>query len=311
MEILITERQLKIINEDTLKREDLCSTFGSNSTFCKKIESAIKDGRTGGKEGNMVNISKNFFNTVVGNNNYFNTVVLKPGMQDYDSRFLDLQKFKEVLEKYSACPDIVAEVNKDLEGLPTKGLVMVVDEDNQYSLLNRLDTHYSAKAYLLTHLIISELSEFWKESGGEKIELNDFPTEKIREILKFVMVDDYIDDVSKYLSDLLKNNEEFRKYFIGSLEYSRSQGNKVESDVFDLLRKKYGAENVLEFSGDYGFVDYFGVDGVVVIDKVAHPIQISSSRKGNPKIFKFSSESCKPLGYYKDGGHVVRYEPLK
>ena len=65
------------------------------------------------------------------------------------------------------------------------------------------------------------------------------------------------------------------------------------------------------FSGDYGFVDYFGVDGVVVINDIAHPIQISSSTKSNPKIFRYASEHCKPLGYSNERGKMFRYEPLK
>ena len=312
MEILITERQLKIINEQTSKTKNvnLCSKFGSNSSFCSKIESAVRDFKTGGKD-NIYNKSANFFNKVVSNNQYFNTVVLSPGEQDYDERISELVKFKKLLEDHNACPDMVSEVSKDLEKLPTKGLVMVVDDEQKYSLLNRLDTHYSAKGYLLTHLILSELSDFWDETEGEKTNLNDIPESKIRELLNFVMVDEHVDSVSEYLSDLLKNNEEFRKDFIGSIEYSRNTGNKVEDDVFNALRSKYGEENVVVFSGDYGFVDYFGVDGVVVINDIAHPIQISSSAKSNPKIFRYASEHCKPLGYSNERGKMFRYEPLK
>ena len=50
--------------------------------------------------------------------------------------------------------DLLSKLEKDIEILPTKGLQMVVDEDNKYSLLNRLDTHYTAKAYLLTKIIL-------------------------------------------------------------------------------------------------------------------------------------------------------------
>ena len=188
MEILITERQLKIINEQTSKTKNvnLCSKFGSNSSFCSKIESAVRDFKTGGKD-NIYNKSANFFNKVVSNNQYFNTVVLSPGEQDYDERISELVKFKKLLEDHNACPDMVSEVSKDLEKLPTKGLVMVVDDEQKYSLLNRLDTHYSAKGYLLTHLILSELSDFWDETEGEKTNLNDIPESKIRELLNFVM----------------------------------------------------------------------------------------------------------------------------
>jgi chemotaxis methyl-accepting protein methylase len=310
MEILITKEQLKVINEQALKKINLCSKFGSNTSFCNKIESAVKDFKTGGKD-NIYNKSANFFNKVVSNNQYFDTVVLSPGGQDYEERVAELVKFKKILEDHNSCPNMVEEVTKDLENLKTKGLVMVVDDEQKYSLLNRLDTHYSAKGYLLTHLILSELSDFWEETNGKTTNLNEIPDTKIRELLNFVMTDEHVDSVSEYLSDLLKNNEEFRKDFIGSIEYSRETGNKVENEVFDALRQKYGEENVVVFSGDYGFVDYFGVDGVVVINDVAHPIQISSTAKSNPKIFRYASEYCKPLGYSNERGKIFRYEPVK
>jgi hypothetical protein len=310
MKILITESQFNTISESTNKRQNLCATFNSYSPFCTKVEMMIKDGRTGGKENNLVNLSSKFFNKVVKNPNYFNTVTLSPGNEEYESRMEDLLKFRDVLKQYNSCPEIYSKLLKDINLLPEKGLKMVVDENNQYSLLNRLDTHYSAKAYLLTKIILDELESFWAEEGGEKTNLNDLPDDKIRELITYVIDDLNVDGVSEHLRDLLDNNELFRDYFLGSLEYSRDKGNEVEHDVFNILRKKYGNDNVFEFSGDFGFVDYFGVDGVLVVGGEAHPIQISSSIKSNPKIFKYSSNFCKPLGFYKQGNTVTQYQPF-
>jgi hypothetical protein len=310
MKIVITESQFNVINESVIKRENLCNTFGYESPFCHKVEKIIKDGRTGGREGNLVNLSSKFFNKVVTNPEYFNTVTLTPGNEEYDNRIADLLKFNEVLKKYKSCPEIISKIEKDIEVLPTKGLQMVVDENNKYSLLNRLDTHYTAKAYLLTKIILDELESFWSESEGEKVDLNKISDEKIREIITYVIDDENIDGVSDYLSDLLKNNKQFHDYFFNSLEYSRTKGNQIEHDVFNALRKKYGADKVIEFSGDFGFVDYFGVDGVLIINEIAHPIQISSTMKGSPKIFKYSSYFCKPLGFYKEGNVVTQYQPF-
>lgn len=310
MKIILTESQFDVINESVVKKQNLCATFGHETPFCHKVETILKDGRKGGKDNNMVNLSSQFFNKVVRNPEYFTTITLTTGNEEYEKRMSDLIKFRDVLKKYNSCPEILSKLENDIEILPEKGLKMVVDENNQYSLLNRLDTHYSAKSYLLTKIILDELEDFWKETDGEKVDLNKLPDDKVREIISYVIDDSNIDGVSEYLHDLLKNNKFFREYFFGTLEYSRNKGNMIEDDVFNVLRRKYGPDKVFEFSGDFGFVDYFGVDGVLVIGGVAHPIQISTSMKGNPKIFRYSSEFCKPLGFYKEGNTVTQYQPF-
>jgi hypothetical protein len=162
---------------------------------------------------------------------------------------------------------------------------------------------------LLTKIILDEIEGYENQEKIDKIDLNDISDEKIREIIKYVIDNNNVDEVSEYLFDLLNENKEFRDYFMGSLKYSRDMGNKVEQDIFNSLRQKYGKENVIEFSGDFGFVDYFGIDGILIEGEVAHPIQISTSIKSHPKIFKYASERCKPLGFYKNNNIVTKYSP--
>jgi hypothetical protein len=302
MRILITENQFNLLNESKDKFLNLCDTLGSTSSFCKKLESTLKDSRKGGREKNMLNVSKNFFNKVVSNGDYFKTIVLRPGIPEYDTRIEQLIRFKDLLESNGSCPNIVSDVNQNINNLPDKELTMVVDSENQYSLLNRLDTHYSTKAYLLTNLILRNLDD-----KGNLDNIND---EKLREVLYYVMSDEFVSEIAEFLSKTLETNKEFHDYFFGSLSSSRERGNQVENDVFEFLRGKYGAENVIEFSGDFGFVDYFGVDGVVIINGQAHPVQISTSAKSSPKIFQYTSESCKPLGFFKDKDKIIRYEQI-
>jgi hypothetical protein len=304
MNILITESQLNTINESTLKRQDLCATFGGYSNFCKQIENNIK-----GRKENLINLSSNFFNDVVKNPKFFKTITLEPGNPEFDSRMDRLILLQVILANFRSCPEIQTKLKKDIEVLPKKGLKMVVDENNKYSLLNRLDTHYSAKAYLLTKIILDEIGGYENKEKIDKIDLNNISDEKTIEIIKYIIDNNNIDNVSKYLFELLNENQEFRDYFMGSLKYSKDVGNKVEQDVFNALRQKYGKGNVIEFSDDFGFVDYFGIDGILIKGEVAHPIQISSSIKSNPKIFKYASERCKPLGFFKSNNIVTNYSP--
>jgi hypothetical protein len=306
MKITITESQFNTINESITKRQDLCLTFGRYSEFCKKIEKNIHL-----KKDNLISQSTEFFNKVVTNEKFFKTMVLKPGNPDFDNRLDNLIYLKNLLTTYKSCSNIINKIEDDIKTLPEKGLKMVVDEYDKYSLLNRLNTHYSAKAYLLTEIILNELGYENREKTGD-IDLNNMSDDNVREIIKFVIDNNHIDKISSYLSNLLKENKEFRDYFMGTLTYSRDKGNEVEKGVFKSLVDKYGKDNVIEFSEDFGFVDYFGIDGIVIDGDTAHPIQVSTSVKGNPKIFKFTSvdENCKPIGFYKIGNRIIQYHPI-
>ncbi len=64
MKIIVTESQFNTINENAVKRQNLCATFGYEAPFCSKIEKIIKDGRKGGKDNNMVNLSSLYHNYI-------------------------------------------------------------------------------------------------------------------------------------------------------------------------------------------------------------------------------------------------------
>jgi len=301
MKIVINEGQFEsIISESKSHISQLCSHFNDKSKFCESVESVLK-----GRKKSIFNKSQEFFNKVIKDSGYFDVVTLEPGNRLYDERLSELIKFKDILEQYKSCPEIVNAVKKDIEILPKKGLKMNIDENNDYSIINRLNSHYTAQAYLLTKMIIDSL----ENEGFDTTRLINPSNEDVIKMIDHVLLEDYVVEVSENLSELLKNNEHFRKDLIGTLERSRELGNSVEDEVFSKLRGTYGDENVFEFSGDFGFVDHFGVDGVVIINGVLHPIQISTSMK-TPKLFKYDSENCKTRGYFKSGNKIIMYEPI-
>jgi hypothetical protein len=301
MKIVINEGQFEsIISESKSHISQLCSHFNDKSKFCESVESVLK-----GRKKSIFNKSQEFFNKVIKDSGYFDVVTLEPGNRLYDERLSELIKFKDILEQYKSCPEIVNAVKKDIEILPKKGLKMNIDENNDYSIINRLNSHYTAQAYLLTKMIIDSL----ENEGFDTTRLINPSNEDVIKMIDHVLLEDYVVEVSENLSELLRNNEHFRKDLIGTLERSRELGNSVENEVFSKLRSTYGDENVFEFSGDFGFVDHFGVDGVVIINGVLHPIQISTSMK-TPKLFKYDSENCKTRGYFKSGNKIIMYEPI-
>ena len=301
MKIVINEGQFEsIISESKTHISQLCSHYKDKSKFCETLETVIKKNLK-----DLRNASAKFFESVIKNPNYFNVITLGPGNHLYEERLLELIKFKRVLEKYKSCPVIIESISNDIKTLPKKGLKMNIDDNNEYSIINRLNTHYTAQAYLLTQLIIDDL----QNKSEDLSKLNDLNRDEVAIILDKVLSKNYSDEVAKSLSELINTNEHFKKDLLGTLQRSRDLGNSFEDTVFQKLREKYGDDNVVVFSGDFGFVDYFGVDGVVIINGVLHPVQISTSMK-TPKLFKYDSENCKTRGYYKSGNKIIMYEPI-
>lgn len=292
MKILVNESQfLSILSESKSHTGELCSHFGVNSIFCQRISVFIKNNR-----GNSRKKSRDFFKDVLQNSGKFKTIELNPGNEEYKKRETELEKFRNLLVANNSCPNIVSEIDEELKTLPNKGLKMNVGENNEYDILNRLDTHYSGQAFLLTRMILDSLDEV----GLKEQNLSTLDDKKIVELISFVLQDENVEEVATNLKRLLDTNEHFRNDLLGTISYSKEKGAKIENTIFDVLREKYGADNVYSFSNDYGFVDNYGVDGVVVFNGMAHPVQISTSPKTpEPKIFEYTSQSCKPIGYFK------------
>jgi hypothetical protein len=294
MKFILKENQINRLEE--VRVPTIRKSFGDDVDIVKRLEKIFNIN-------DIIDKSKEFFRKVVTNTKYFKTIVLEPGNKEYEKRMVELVKLKNIFEKSGSCPEILKSIKDEIILLPKKGLRMAVDKTNGYSLLNRLDTHYTAKAFLFAQLILD------REIRGSEIGFNEFTNKELRDIVEYYIRDEYVDIISKYLHDLLKEEPGFRHYFFDTIEYSRRTGNEVEQRVLNMLRNKYGENNVIEFSGDFGFVDYFGIDAILMIGQEAHPIQISSKIKSNPKIFKYSSKYCKPMGFYILNNKIINYQP--
>jgi hypothetical protein len=49
---------------------------------------------------------------------------------------------------------------------------------------------------------------------------------------------------------------------------------------------------------------------VAVDDKGAHPVQVSSKMKSNPKIFDWEAPDCKVFALAKSGDKFLKHSPL-
>ena len=289
----VTDSWILDTEKESLKEQKLpsstnpCESLGEGKEFCKKLQTILKSGR-GGKGAKLFKQkSYKVFGELrekgFGDEN--KTEVLVPGNPLFDTRINELKEFFGVLTKYSACSKMRNEIKKDIINVKNKGLKMVVDSSREYSILNRIDTHYSAQAYLMSLLAV-ELGFLLPDTYD-----ND---QIIDEVDLFIL--SRPDRIRKKIEEII-GTDEFEK-LSGTLEYSSMAGDRTEMGVVNKLRKM-GYE-VYNYSTDFGFVDHFGVDMLVVKDGKVHPVQVSTSRKFNPEIAKFNDSDCECWMIYKD-----------
>lgn len=294
-----------LINEAE-KKFDPCEKLGEGKVFCKKLQKILSSG-TGGKgaEGLRKSAIKVF--SELRNGDYISMgskIVLEPGNKFYDERIQDMVQLRDILQKNNSCSAIVREVDSDMEKLKNKKMTMRVDDQNKYSLFNRINTHSSNQSYLLSLLAL----EVNKEKSYKFFKMDSFENNQIIE-----EVDDLLKDpttlskLDRLIGELM-NDSESQKTIMDAFNFSRSKGYEIEDQGWDAM-KKAGFE-VYPFSDDFGFIDYFGIDMVAVDGKGAHPVQVSSQMKMNPKIFNYEAPDCKVFALYKSGNKFIKYSPM-
>jgi len=175
------------------------------------------------------------------------------------------------------CKSGIEYINRFKKNLSGKAIfVHKIGEKYEYSLLNKLNTNYSALAFLLNKYRL-------------KNNLNDLTTEQIfkkyfndGKFLKFLI--NYFEK-SEYEMELMK--EIFR-----TISNTSKKGRETEIAAIKVLKDKFGSENVIDFAGDYSFVDMLGVDVLVFSKNLKEwvPVQIKTRETdciGNYRFFRW------------------------
>lgn len=287
------------------KRVDPCTKLGEGKEFCRKLNNILSFGKGGSGASLLKNKAIEVFRKL-REEDYVSMgqkVILEPGTPLFDERISKLKKLMYTLWEHSSCPQIVKAIKNDIEVVGSKGLVMIVDDENQYSLLNRLDTHSSTQAFILTKAALEE---------GEvsplffKIDTYD-NNQIIEDVTEFLSKSETMNKLDDLITRLMKDLDN-QTILMSALEFSRSRGQEVESEGAEALRQ--AGYEVIDFSGDFGFVDYFGIDLLAIDDEGAYPVQVSSQVKSNPKLFSYYGPDCKCFGLYKSPSGFTKYEPL-
>lgn len=290
-------------NRICIDKSNPCNCFEDNlnSKFCNRVKTLLEK-----KENKVLReTTKNIFNHVLTSEKYFPRNVMSLGgieqNEEYTKRMNELKKIIIILDKYNSCEMLKNTLYEKFYNYigDEKHNKMHVDNDysqrdvkQTYSTYNRINTNYKAQSYIFTHL----LGEDWLGDIHEDY-LNMSDDEFYEKFSDFINhIDSNIDAFGNFMKKFLYSGLDELKYLKKHLDYTRHRGNENEKIVFDSLKNKYGNNNVIEFSGDFGFVDFYGIDGILILDNKIHPIQISSADKPyflDKKEFK----DCEPIFY--------------
>jgi len=301
---------LSLLKESLLleveKKSDPCEILGEGKQFCKNLKKILDKG-TGGKGAEKLKKQAISVFQKLRNGDYISMgekIVLEPGNKFYDDRIQDMIVLKDVLTKNNSCSAIVSAIESDMKKLENKGMTMRVDDQQKYSLFNRLNTHSTNQAYIITRLA----QEINKKKSFKFYRMDTFDNNQIiEEVMDLLMEPSTMNQLDELIGRLM-NDETSQKAVMDAFNFSRSKGYEIEDEGWNALKK--AGFDVFPFSDDFGFIDYFGIDMVAVKDNVAYPVQVSSQMKMNPKIFNYEAPDCKVFALYKSGNKFVKYSPM-
>jgi hypothetical protein len=301
---------LNLLKESLLleveKKSDPCENLGEGKQFCKNLKNILDKG-TGGKGSQKLKKQAISVFQELRNGDYISMgdkIVLEPGNKFYEDRIQDMRTLKEVLQNNNSCSAIVSAVDQDMKKLESKGMTMRVDDQQKYSLFNRVNTHSTNQAFILSKLA----QEVNKKKSYKFYQMDTFDNNQIiEEVLDLLMDPSTMKDLDDLIGRLM-NDENSQKAVMDAFNFSRNKGYEIENEGWNTLTKS--GFDVFPFSDDFGFIDYFGIDMVAVKDGVAYPVQVSSQMKMNPKIFNYEAPDCKVFALYKSGNKFVKYSPM-
>jgi len=172
-----------------------------------------------------------------------------------------LEKFK------STCPSlynyVIQQMNKFVESF------VILNQKNEYDLLNKLNTNWSALALMLT----SELPEDYKNLDFEK-SLNYF-FEDTDEKSGTTPFEKFLDRL------LIGSNDELKEKIYSTIKEKTKAGQEIEDEFYNYISKY---TETIQYAGDYSFMDMIGIDMVVKNpDNEWVPVQVKKYSGGCDK----------------------------
>jgi hypothetical protein len=183
------------------------------------------------------------------------------------------------------------------------------DDKFTYSLLNKLNTNYSGLSYLLTNF--RERFKLKDRSFDDIFDLYFKPTYKnegneVNESKFFNLIVNYFSKDSIYHEESKKIIDDTLKTIRGTDEI----GKNTENQAYEYLKNKFGENNVKNFSGDYSWVDFLGVDMVIYNNNSKEwiPVQIKTNVDQCKPNYRFCKNVCIGKNQYKKDWEIREYK---
>lgn len=129
---------------------------------------------------------------------------------------------------------------------------VIWNEEQQYDLLNKLNTNYTAAAYMMT----SELPEHYKSNVSFENALEYF-FNKVDEKSGSTPFEMFMGRIEQ------ENKKEIRDRINQTIAQKTREGSIIEDKFYEYISEQLGSENVVMYSGDYSFMDMIGIDMLV------------------------------------------------
>ena len=186
----------------------------------------------------------------------------------------NLNNLNELANLLSSCGKTNKTINEFKKDVAKKFLFVNKEEDKfTYSLLNRLNTNYSALAYILTDF---RNRKNFKNSSFDDIFNSYFgtPKDSMSQSYFFNLIVNYLSSKESFAHE---KSKEIVDNILKTIKGTDDIGKKTEMEAYKYLVKTFGKNNVKDFSGDYSWVDFLGVDMLVYDEKGWVPVQIKTN----------------------------------
>jgi hypothetical protein len=276
MKATISESQLNFFMDKVLKEQTNefvrwgCNIFDEGSEQREWCENSIQKIKLKTKLiTNIIENTKKLFTTESFEDLIQNIKIFNKDDEFFSSR---LQQFEDI--KSLLCDKAKNSLDeKFISKFSSKSIfIYKKEEKEEYSLINKLNTNYSALSYLLTKFREKEnlAGKPFEEIFEKYFGLNEKQKNEGKESVFVNFLIDYFS--KKEDADILMRN------VLTTIEATTKKGKKSEKEAYNLLVKKYGEENVIDFSGDYSFVDMLGIDFVVRTPTIKKyiPVQVKT-----------------------------------
>ena len=296
MKIILSERQILMLESDGESWG--CNLFPENSEqkdWCKCTMGRIKS-----KYGLIQSEINKIADFLKSQTDLSGTIKFyKEDDPFFSDNINNLNELAKILSSCNKTKDTIDNFKKDIA---KKFLFVNKQEDKfTYSLLNRLNTNYSALAYILTDF---RNRKVLKDSSFDDIFNSYFgtPKDSMSESYFFNLIVNYLSSKESFAHE---KSKEIVDNILKTIKGTDDIGKKTEIEAYKYLVKTFGENNVKDFSGDYSWVDFLGVDMLVYDEKGWVPVQI----KTNPNECKSNTRFCRNICIGKKNNYDWDFKP--